>query len=54
MTSPARSDTTVTGTVVPNPPRNNPMESAMIEAIATTIARPARGRTAELDIDVLS
>src|SRR6476620_593613 len=45
ITSPARSEITVTGTVSVKLPRNNPAASAMIVAIATTVPSPASTRT---------
>src|SRR5690349_16915135 len=45
ITNPARSEITVTGTVVVKLPRNRPTASATIARIATTVANPASGRT---------
>ncbi len=44
ITRPARSEITVTGTVLVKLSRNSPTETATIAAMATTVARPARGR----------
>ena len=48
ITSPARSEITVTGTVSVKLPRNRLTARATIKPMATTIAKPVRGRTALL------
>ena len=44
ITKPARSETTVTGTVSVKLPRKRPTVTAMTTTIATTAARPASAR----------
>lgn len=43
ITSPARSEITVSGTVLVKLPRNSATASAMISPTATTVPRPASG-----------
>src|SRR5262249_20259681 len=45
ITRPARGDTTVTGTLLVKSPRNRPTATAKMRTIATTVAKPANGRT---------
>ena len=53
ITSPARSEMTVTGTVSEKLSRNSAMASATINAIATNRPSPASGRTALPFIDLV-
>ena len=53
ITRPARSATTVTGTVSAQLPRNRLIANAKIAPIATNMASPVSGRTALFFIDVV-
>ena len=53
ITKPARSEMTVTGTVLWKSPRNSTTASTKIRPIATTVANPASGRAYPRSVNFL-